>query len=464
MRHRRSTWRVAAWFLTTVVVLVPRAAQPAEPTAAAPHIVVAQDSSGDIAGRTGGAIQAAIDKAHAAGGGVVLVRAGTYTLERELDLSGKCNVAILGSPGTVLKAARQLVGTLAEDAPAGTRALAFTEARPFVPHAMLEIRHPGRTTVTPSGKKFTQPFIMSRVQRVEGATVYLASPLGFAATKGTKVTAVFNGIVVRGKASHLSLEGLTIDMNRSEWPLRPLNHTHHCALFASGPYSYEKGPTGPPVEGLRIIRCTFRNAHQRGIALYSVVHSGVYGCRIENTGAEGIDFDHFCTHCDAVDNTLDGCANIELNDASHCLVARNRIARCHVGIVVWQWCKLPGLNERNLILGNEITHARTDGIRLQAGADRNRIVGNTVRCVQRVGIQIDGIGNVATDNVVEDTGHHGIRLAGSGNVALRNRCTNYGRAKPGAYKAIAVAGTGNHAEENAEHRTAGGNESSPARR
>ncbi len=453
MSHPRARRSVLAPLLIATLFTAARDARPGEDAApAAPHIVVAQDGSGDVNGATGAAIQQAVDRAHAQGGGVVLIRPGTYTLRRELDLSGKRNITLLGSAGAILKAAKQLIGTTAQDAPAGQAFIALTEPLAFVPNVMLEIRHPGRTTITPSGKKYTQPFVMARVARVEGRTVHLTSPLRFPVAKGKKVIAVFNGIVVRGKAARITIENLTIDMNRSQWPLRPLNHTYHCALIAGGPYSYEKGPTGPPVEGLRIVRCRIRNAHQRGIAFYSVVHSGVYRCQLEHTGAEGIDFDHFAYHCEAVGNPLDGRHNTELNDASDCLIADNRITRCHMGIVVWQWCKLPGLNERNLIIGNRITASRSDGIRLQAGADLNHVVGNVVRDVRGAGIRIEGARNVVTDNDVADTGEHGIRLAGKGNVALRNRCLNFGRKKPNTYAGIAILGSGNRAEENTEGR------------
>lgn len=241
---------------------------------------------------------------------------------------------------------------------------------------------------------------MGQVGGIDGTVLNLSKPLKYAVPKGVKVVVVFNGIVVRGKAKNLNIQNITLDMNRDAWPVEPLNHTYHCAILAQGPYTYEKGPNGPPVEGLRITGCTIKNAHQRGVAFYSVAHSGVYDCHIENTGAEGIDFDHFAYHCEAVGNTLVDCHNLELNDASDCLVAHNRIVRPGVGVVVWQWCKLPGLNERNLILNNEIIDSKGDGISLRTSADLNVVRGNIVSNSAHIGILVEGKRNIISGNTV----------------------------------------------------------------
>jgi len=226
-----------------------------------------------------------------------------------------------------------------------------------------------------------------------------------------------------------------------------MNHTYHCAVKVSGPYSYERGPTGPAVEHFRIANCTIKNAHHRGVAFYSVCHSGVYDTRIENTAAEGIDFDHFCYHCEAVGNDLRNCRNIELNDASYCLITRNKMTRCSAGIVVWQWCKQGGLNVHNMIVGNHIVESRSDGIRCQTGADHNMISRNTVKNARGTGIVVAGVQNTIVGNAVEGSGAHGILVTGSGNTVLRNMCVGSSRAKSGKFKDIVVQGTGNHVED-----------------
>jgi len=230
--------------------------------------------------------------------------------------------------------------------------------------------------------------------------------------------------------------------------LRPLNHTYHCCIFVAGPYSYAKGPTGAPVDHFRIVNCRLRNAYQRGVAFYSVIRSGVYACRIEDTEAEGIDFDHFCYDCEAVDNELINCRNLELNDASDCLISGNTLRNMGTGIVIWQWCTLPNLNVRNLILNNLILDAKGPGIQCRKGADRNTFRGNIISGAGGSGIFVEGNDNIIDGNKLLRNGQRGIHIVGEGNLVLANQCTDNGAAKPGQYAGIDLQGTGNHAVNN----------------
>ncbi|MBT3382023.1 MAG: DUF1565 domain-containing protein [Lentisphaerae bacterium] len=385
-------------------------------------LTVAQDGSGDYNGRTEQPIQNAVDAARDGGGGTVVVRPGTYVLNRGLDLAGRNNVLVQGEPGVVLKLAPQRIGTVASDVVAGEKILPLEDASGFFPGARIEIRATGRTNITPSGKKHAIPYVMAVVDRVEGNVLHLQTPLKYAVPRASELSMVFNAISVRGRTIDLALTGLTIDMNRDEWPLPPLNHTYHCGVFAAGPYSYEKGPTGPPVELFYILDCTIKNAHHRGIAWYSVCHGKVHGCTIENTHAEGIDLDHFCYYSEVVNNRVLNCRNIELNDASHCLVTDNTIEDCGVGIVIWQWCKLPDLNVRNLVLGNTIRGAKGIGIHCRTDVDNNTIRNNTVIGSRGAGIRLEGAENSVAHNTVEGSGGNAIEILGAGNAVHYNQC------------------------------------------
>ncbi len=390
-----------------------------------PRLTVGQ-TDGDFKGVTGAVIRRALAKLKSRGGGTLLLRPGTYILHQAIELSGVHDIAIIGGPGVILKAAPSRLVPLAKAAERGARRIVVRDGSSFRRGARIEIRSPGRTVVSPAGVRYTVPYIMARVKRCEGNTLELTAPLPYAAPAGVEVSSVYNGLVISAPASDITIYGITIDMNRSQWPKPPLNHTYHCAVFAHGRYSYSKGPTGPAVERLRLVRCTIRNAHQRGVAFYSVRHSGVYDCRIENTGAEGIDFDHFTYYCEAVNNRLRNVHNLELNDASWCLAANNRIEAAAAGIVVWQWCKLPALNVGNLILGNAVIDPRGDGISCGTGADGNMISGNLIRGAGGTGILVQGRNNRVFGNTVRGGNGPALRIAADRNTLGENRVVKDG--------------------------------------
>ncbi len=412
---------LAAFPWVTGIAMLPAAAPTPAPAADRPRLTVGQDADADFTGATDAAIRQALAELKARGGGTLLIQPGTYILHQAVELRDMHDVTVVGAPGAVLKAAPGRLVRLAEPAARGTTRIVLEDASSFPPGARIEVRSPGRTDVSPAGTKHTVPYIMARVARREGNALVLAAPLRYAAPAGVEVSNVFNGIVVSAPATDITLYGLTIDMARDKWPKAPLNHTFHCAVFARGPYSYSEGPIGPPVERLRIVRCTIRNAHQRGVAFYSVRHSGVYDCEIVNTGAEGIDFDHFSYYCDAVGNRLGDVRNIELNDASWCLVANNRIEASDAGIVVWQWCTLPDLNVGNLILGNSILRPRADGISCRLGADDNTISGNTVIGAGGSGILVQGRDNRIMGNTVRDCKGPALQIAADRNTLGTNQ-------------------------------------------
>jgi len=387
---------------------------------AGPVLTVAQDGSGDLNGNTDAVLQQAIDTLRQRGGGTLRVRAGVWRLRRGLRLHDVHALRIIGEPGTVLRADPGRIGHVTQPAEKGSTRIVVDHPEYFLGGMRIELHARGRKITSPAGKVFYQDFVMAAIKAVEGARLVVTGPLPFPIPAGTPVLAVFNGISIHAPATDVLITGLTLDMARSRWPVRPRNHTYHCCIYAVGPYSYSKGPTGPPVERLRVVDCELRNAHYRGAAFYSVVHSGVYHCRIENTGAEGIDFDHFCYYCEAVGNSLRDVHNIELNDASWCLAAGNTIERPGVGIVVWQWCRLPELNVGNLLLDNRIIDAREVGIRLAAGADRNVVTANRIERFGTAAIEVLGRENILAGNVLIPRRPDALRLpkTDNGNIVI----------------------------------------------
>ena len=381
----------------------------------AERVVVRVQPTGN--GADAAALNAALDQLRDTDGGDLILGPGTYTLEGCVSLDRLVNVRIIGEGEAALRAAPGVSTTVTTAAAKDGNSLEVADIKGIGPGASLELHCAGRTSTTPAGKSHTQPFIGVRVKSVSGTKLELERPLIASVPVGTRVLKVYNGFEGHRGIKGVLVQNVTVDMNREQWPVGPLNHTRHCAFFVSGPYGYEKGPTGPPVEGLRLVGCTIRGAHHRGFALYHGTHCGVYACHISDTGAEGIDFDHFCTHCEAVDNTLEACANLELNDASHCLISGNTLRRCRRGVVVWQWCRQPELNVGNLILRNTFEHCKGTAVTCDRGADRNVVRENRIVGGGSPALLVKGADNLLQGNTVEG-GSEALRDEGSGTLSL----------------------------------------------
>ncbi len=363
----------------------------------------------------------AVNAAIKAGGGRIILEPGTYELRRGLALQNAKNIALIGRPGATLKFAPQVCATAAADAPKGQDFVEADSAEGLAEGMRLEIQAQGLLDTTPSGAKYQRPFFDATVVAVEGNRIRMRRPLEYAVPKGTRMVHVYSAIVLGGGTANVTIEGLTIDLNRDQWPVKPLSHSSHCAVLGQGPYDYYKGVTGPPVESVVIRQCVIRNCHHRGIAWYSVIKSSVFGCRIENTGAEGIDFDHFAFHCVARDNDIRNChVGVELNDASDCLVENNRIEDCEKGIILWRWCRMDDLNLRNVFRGNRIVNTKTTAISCEAATSKSIVSGNTIAGCGAVGIHIAGDDNTVTGNTLSACGKEAVKVTGLRNTVKEN--------------------------------------------
>jgi len=351
-----------------------------------------------VAGDNAPALRAALDVLRKQKGGVLVLNPGTYSVGAQLSLDNLADAHILGRGEAILKLLPERHTRTTKAAKTGETEILVQQADVFVPGLAIELQGAIRNTLTPEGKPHRISHITTTIKEVQADRLVLARPLTADVPAGAPVVHPMNLFDGRRNIRNLTIQNLTLDLNRDAWPVRPFNHARNSGIFLHGPYSYETGPTGPALEGVRIIDCTIKNSHHRGIAFYNVRNSGVYHCRIENTAAEGIDFDHFVTHCQAVGNTLVNCRNIELNDASDCLVSDNLLRTCRTGIVVWQWCQLPGLNERNLILRNRFEDCPPPAISLRKGADQNTVRNNSGHLAKGPAIVIDGKGNLFGEN------------------------------------------------------------------
>jgi len=369
--------------------------RPAIPAPRTTPWVVAQTGEADFVGHDGATIAAAI---RAAGpGDTILIRAGTYRIADTLRLDGVQGLTIEGEPGTVLLL-DPLYNTRLAAAPVGSETLQTAAEGLFRAGQRLRIDAPGRPT-TWQGVTRTAPYFEVRVAAVEGRMLRLAEPLQYAVPEGAAI-AVTENLMELHSGRDLTLRRLILDANRQPGDPTFVGHVARCAFFASGPYNYEKGLTGPPLTGLNFEDCTFRNAHGRPLAWYAVHDSSLVRCRFEQSPDAGVDLDHFCERIVVQDCVIDDCGlGIELNDASRCRIEGNTITGCATGINIWQYCVLPGLNESNELLQNRIQGAQV-GIDLRRGSAQNRVEGNRITGAKEP-TRDTGSRNTWVDNVIE---------------------------------------------------------------
>jgi parallel beta-helix repeat protein len=385
---------------------------------AAQDVVVSPDTGG-----TDKTIQDAIDAVNKAGGGRVVLKPGEYVLHRGLILQNARGVSIIGGPGVRLKFAPEVCVVAAADAPKGQDFVEVESAAGVAEGMHLEIQAQGRLEITPSGSKYQVTYFDATAAAIEGNKITMRRPLEYAVPKGAKMLNVYNAFTLGGGTANVTIEGLEIDLNRDQWPVKPINHTCHCAVLGSGAYDHKRGVAGSLVESVVIRNCAIRNCHHRGIAWYGVVRSSVIGCRIENTGAEAIDFDHFCFNCEARDNDIRNApSGVELNDASNCIVENNRMDGCENGIIVWRWFDGDDLNVGNVFRSNQITNSKKAGIACETRTGKTTITGNTIQGSRGKGILVGGDENRIEQNTVRGCAKEAILVSGNRNVLRGNDC------------------------------------------
>lgn len=351
-------------------------------------------------------LQRYIDEAIQAGGGEVVIPPGVHLIEHGLRVKDAKKLRIIGldAEETVLKLPPVAYALAAGATPTGATTIPVKSQRGFKPGMRLKIEADGELD------SFTQkpkPYHLALVKTVENEAIQLEAPLKFPIPAGTLIRHedAPNLIEIRGASEDVRIEKLTLDGGRvaGDPPIR--GHAQLCAVFASGAYSYEKGPTGPQVKKLSISRCFIQNCHGRGIALYSVEGAEIDDCTIRDTSDEAIDFDHFTVKSIATHNHIARChIGVELNDANDCLVAGNEFRECGTGINLWRWCKLPGLNEGNLIVRNVFERMQGNGVQIATGTKGNTVAQNEISGSGKNGIVLSGEAQIVKANKITGSG------------------------------------------------------------
>ena len=351
-------------------------------------------------------LQRFIDEAIKAGGGEVVIPPGVHLIERGLRVKDAKKLHIVGleAEETVLQLPPVAYALAAASTAAGATTIPVQTQRGFKPGMRLKIEYAGELDNFTHKSK---PFHVATVKAVEKAAIQLEAALKFPVSAGTMIRHedAPNLINISGASEDVRIEKLTLDGGRvaSDPPIH--GHAQLCGVFASGAYSYEKGPTGPQVKKLSISRCFIQNCHGRGIALYSVEGSEIDDCTIRDTSDEAIDFDHFTVKAIATHNHIARClVGVELNDVNDCLVAGNEFRECGTGINLWRWCKQPGLNEGNLIVQNVFERTLGNAMQIATGTK----------------------GNTVAQNEISDSGKNGIILSGEAQILKSNKITGSG--------------------------------------
>lgn len=347
-------------------------------------------------------LQRYIDEAVKAGGGEVVIPPGIHLIERGLMIKDAKKLRIVGldAEDTILKLPPVAFALAARTTEAGATSIPVKTQQGFRPGMRLKIEADGEVD---SFTKKPRPFHVAKVKSAAGEHIELDAPLKFPVPAGTLIRHedAPNIINVSGTSEDVLIEKLTLDGGRVEGDPHIRGHTQLCAVLATGAYSYEKGPTGPQVKKLHISSCFIQNCHGRGIALYSVEGAEIDDCTIRDTSDEAVDLDHFTikstvTHCHIARCHI----GVELNDASHCLVAGNEFRECSTGINLWRWCTQPGLNEGNLIVQNAFDHTRGNAVQIATGTKGNTVAQNEITASGKNGIIISGESQIVKANKI----------------------------------------------------------------
>ena len=162
----------------------------------------------DVVGTDNVALQKAVDRVAAAGGGIVLIKAGTYTLNNSLRLASHITLRGEGPEKTILKKATGIKSKLALDADYGEFFATVEDAHGFAPGMGVTILD----KVSPGG---WTPSVRTIV-RIEGQTLYFDKFLhmDYSVSNGGVVFNTFP-LIAGYEVEDVRVEELTVDGNRA---------------------------------------------------------------------------------------------------------------------------------------------------------------------------------------------------------------------------------------------------------
>jgi parallel beta-helix repeat protein len=173
-----------------------------------PMTVTVGPVEADVVGADNLALQKAVDRVAAAGGGTVLIKAGTYTLRNSLRLASHVTLRGEGPAKTILKKARGIKSKLALDADYGEFQATVEDARGFAPGMGVTILD----KISPSG---WTPSVRTIV-RIEDRTLYFDRFLhmDYSVEQAGEVFNTFP-LIAGYEVEDVRVEELTVDGDRA---------------------------------------------------------------------------------------------------------------------------------------------------------------------------------------------------------------------------------------------------------
>jgi parallel beta-helix repeat protein len=357
----------------------------------------------DVIGADNVAIQKAIDRVAAAGGGTVAIKAGTYLLANSVRLASHLTLRGEGPDKTLLKKVPGVRSKLKLDADYGEMIATVEDVRGFTPGmgvTILDKASPG--CWTPS---------VRTIVRIEGNTLYFDRflQMDYSVANQGKVLNTFP-LVAGFDVADVRVEGLTVDGSRADSVVLDgcqaagiyFFHSQRLTIHNCVARNYPGDGIGTQyVEDPVVDNCESYGNAQRGIhlgagALHGIVRynrahdngqDGLYLCwRVQhalyeanqswNNGYDGISLGHKDTDNTFIKNTVsgNGRAGIYFRDES----AANAASR--------------NTFEENLIEDNGRPDAPGYGIRIEGETRDLKFVSNTLRSRRKDDVVVQPVG------------------------------------------------------------------------
>jgi hypothetical protein len=398
-RSSRPRWPLALILALLAAFLSPAAA----PSQQAPLTVTVGPADADVIGADNVAIQKAVDRVAAAGGGTVVIKAGTYLLANSVRLASHLTLRGEGPDKTLLKKTPGVRSNLKLDADYGEMIATVEDARGFAPGmgvTILDKASPGGWT----------PSVRTIVS-IEGNTLHFDRFLRMdysVANQGE----VFNTfpLVAGYDVADVRVEDLTVDGGRADSVVLDgcqaagiyFFHSQRMTIHNCVARNYPgDGISTQFVEAPIVDNCEVYGNAQLGIhlgtgALYGIVRynrahdngqDGLYLCwRVQhalyesnqswNNGRDGISLGHKDTDNTFIKNGIsgNGRAGIYFRDETAANAANRNFF------------------QENLIQDNGRPDAPGYGIRIEGETRDLRFVSNTIRSGRPDGVVVQPVG------------------------------------------------------------------------